>query len=129
MKQSGTLKWILAVMGKTKWLIGILVVIQVVLGATNIVVAFIIRQVINMAMERVKKAFWNTILLLAIVYLRGCWRSNADRTWFNRDAGKTHGGAGGDSVVGTPIFLYFGTRWHCDAVFVLWISEGVKIST
>ena len=67
MKQSGTLKWILAVMGKTKWLIGILVVIQVVLGATNIVVAFIIRQVINMAMERVKKAFWNTILLLAIV--------------------------------------------------------------
>ena len=56
-------------MGKTKWLIGILVVIQVVLGATNIVVAFIIRQVINMAMERVKKAFWNTILLLAIVLL------------------------------------------------------------
>ena len=69
MKQNNTLKWILRVIRKIKWLVGLLVVIQAVRSAMGIVLAFVLRQIINMAIAGVQKTFWNAIALLAGILL------------------------------------------------------------
>lgn len=69
MRQNSTLKWILYVTGKVKWLVGLLIVIQAVLSLNSIMMAFILRRIINMAMSGEKKAFWNAIMLLAGILL------------------------------------------------------------
>ena len=69
MKRKGTLKWLLDVTGKVKWLVGILVVIQTVLSVNGIVVAFVLRRIINMAMAGSGKDFWNAIVSLVGILL------------------------------------------------------------
>ena len=69
MRQNSTLKWILHVTGKVKWLVGLLIVIQAILSLNSIMMAFILRRIINMAMAGEKKAFWNAIMLLAGILL------------------------------------------------------------
>lgn len=69
MRQNGTLKWILHVTGKVKWMVGLLIVVQAVLSLNSITMAFILRRIINMAMSGVKKAFWNAIILLTGILL------------------------------------------------------------
>lgn len=69
MKQKNILKWILCVTGKVKWLVGILIVIQGILGLNSIVFAFVLRRIINMAVEGAHKEFWIAIVLLIGVLL------------------------------------------------------------
>lgn len=66
MKKSSTLRWLLQVTGKTKWLVGILIILQAVLSVLSIMFAFALRHIINMAVAGVQKAFW-----IAIVFLIG----------------------------------------------------------
>lgn len=69
MKRNNTLKWLLQVTGKIKWLVSFLIVIQAVVSANSIVFALILRRIVNMAVAGSRKAFWNTILLLAGILL------------------------------------------------------------
>ena len=66
MKKSSTLRWLLQVTGKTKWLVGILIILQAVLSVLSIMFAFALRCIINMAVAGVQKAFW-----IAIVFMIG----------------------------------------------------------
>ena len=69
MKRKSTLKWIWSVTGNVKWLVGILTMVQMVLSVNSIVVAFVLRRVINVAMAGAQRKFWNTVILLAGVLL------------------------------------------------------------
>ena len=55
--------------GNVKWLVGILTMVQMVLSVNSIVVAFVLRRVINVAMAGAQRKFWNTVILLAGVLL------------------------------------------------------------
>ena len=69
MKQNNTLKWILGVTGKIKWMIGILVVLQAVLSMNSIMFALILRRIINIAIAGAERKFWNAVVLLVGVLL------------------------------------------------------------
>lgn len=51
MKQKNTLQWISNVAGKAKFLVGVLVAVQAVLSVSSIAFAFILRRIINMAVQ------------------------------------------------------------------------------
>lgn len=57
MKQKHTLQWLSAVTGRAKGLVGLLVVVQTVLSVSSIAFAFVLRRIINMAVDGVQGGF------------------------------------------------------------------------
>ena len=57
MKQKNTLQWLSIVAGKTKLLVGVLVAIQAVLSVSSIAFAFVLRRIINMAVDGAQGGF------------------------------------------------------------------------
>ena len=54
MKQKNTLQWLSIVAGKAKLLVGVLVAVQAVLSVSSIAFAFVLRRIINMAVDGVQ---------------------------------------------------------------------------
>ena len=69
MKQKNTLQWLSIVAGKTKLLVGVLVAIQAVLSVSSIAFAFVLRRIINMAVDGVQGGFWASLALLVGILL------------------------------------------------------------
>ena len=65
MKQKNTLQWISNVAGKAKLLVGVLVAVQAVLSVSSIAFAFILRRIINMAVQGASTGFRSAFVLLA----------------------------------------------------------------
>lgn len=64
MKQKNTLQWISNVAGKAKFLVGVLVAVQAVLSVSSIAFAFILRRIINMAVQGASTGFRLAFVLL-----------------------------------------------------------------
>jgi len=73
MKQKHTLQWLSAVTGKAKGLVGLLVVVQTVLSVSSIAFAFVLRRIINMAVDGARGRF------LGIAGAAGGHPAGADR--------------------------------------------------
>lgn len=69
MKQKNTLRWLSAVTGKAKALVGLLVAVQAAMGASSIGFAFALRSVINRAVDGSQGGFWAALGLLAAILL------------------------------------------------------------
>ena len=69
MKQKHTLQWLSAVTGRAKGLVGLLVVVQTVLSVSSIAFAFVLRRIINMAVDGVQGGFWASLALLVGILL------------------------------------------------------------
>ena len=69
MKQKHTLQWISAVTSRAKGLVGLLVVVQTVLSVSSIAFAFVLRRIINMAVDGVQGGFWASLALLVGILL------------------------------------------------------------
>lgn len=65
MKQKHTLQWLSAVTGRAKGLVGLLVVVQTVLSVSSIAFAFVLRRIINMAVQGAPTGFRSSFVLLA----------------------------------------------------------------
>ena len=65
MKQKNTLQWLSIAAGKTKLLVGVLVAVQAVLSVSSIAFAFILRRIINMAVQGASTGFRSSFVLLA----------------------------------------------------------------
>lgn len=71
MKWNSTLKWLLHVTGKVKWLVGFLVVVQSFMSVLGIVFALSLRRFINRAVAGAQKDFWIAVaMLLGILLLQ-----------------------------------------------------------
>lgn len=79
MKQKNTLQWLSIVAGKTKLLVGVLVAIQAVLSVSSIAFAFVLRRIINMAVDGVQGGFWASLALLVGILLGQIMLSAASR--------------------------------------------------
>ena len=79
MKQNNTLQWLSIVAGKTKLLVGVLVAIQAVLSVSSIAFAFVLRRIINMAVDGVRGGFWASLALLVGILLGQIMLSAASR--------------------------------------------------
>ena len=69
MNQKNTLQWLSIVAGKTKLLVGVLVAIQAVLSVSSIAFAFVLRRIINMAVDGARGGFWASLALLVGILL------------------------------------------------------------
>ena len=69
MKQKHTLQWISTVTSRAKGLVGLLVVVQTVLSVSCIAFAFVLRRIINMAVDGVQGGFWASLALLVGILL------------------------------------------------------------
>ena len=69
MKQKNTLQWLSIVAGKTKLLVGVLVAVQAVLSVSSIAFAFVLRRIINMAVDGARGGFWASLALLVGILL------------------------------------------------------------
>ena len=69
MKQKHTLQWISTVTSRAKGLVGLLVVVQTVLSVSSIAFAFVLRRIINMAVDGVQGDFWASLALLVGILL------------------------------------------------------------
>ena len=65
MKQKNTLQWLSITAGKAKLLVGVLVAVQAVLSVSSIAFAFILRRIINMAVQGASTGFRAAFVLLA----------------------------------------------------------------
>ena len=65
MKQKNTLQWLSIAAGKAKLLVGVLVAVQAVLSVSSIAFAFILRRIINMAVQGAPTGFRSSFVLLA----------------------------------------------------------------
>ena len=65
MNQKNTLQWLSIVTGKAKLLVGVLVAVQAVLSVSSIAFAFILRRIINMAVQGASTGFRSSFVLLA----------------------------------------------------------------
>ena len=79
MKQKHTLQWLSAVTGRAKGLVGLLVVVQTVLSVSSIAFAFILRRIINMAVDGARGGFWASLALLVGILLGQIMLSAASR--------------------------------------------------
>ena len=79
MKQKHTLQWLSAVTGKAKGLVGLLVVVQTVLSVSSIAFAFVLRRIINMAVDGARGGFWASLALLVGILLGQIMLSAAGR--------------------------------------------------
>lgn len=69
MKKKHTLQWISTVTSRAKGLVGLLVVVQTVLSVSSIAFAFVLRRIINMAVDGVQGGFWASLALLVGILL------------------------------------------------------------
>ena len=69
MKQKNTLQWLSIAAGKAKLLVGVLVAVQAVLSVSSIAFAFVLRRIINMAVDGVQGGFWASLALLVGILL------------------------------------------------------------
>ncbi len=69
MKQKCVLKWISAVTGHAKFLVGFLVIVQALLSILGIAFAFILRQIINMAVDGSQNGFRMAFVQLIIIIM------------------------------------------------------------
>lgn len=69
MKKSSSMKWLLNVIGKQKFNIIFLTVIQTVLGISSVIFAFILRNIVDSAASRNKLNFFLFFLLLVLLIL------------------------------------------------------------
>ena len=69
MKQKNTLQWLSIAAGKAKLLVGVLVAVQAVLSVSSIAFAFVLRRIINMAVDGVQDGFWASLALLVGILL------------------------------------------------------------
>lgn len=69
MKQKHTLQWLSAVTGRAKGLVGLLAVVQTVLSISGIAFAFVLRRIINMAVDGAQGGFWASLALLVGILL------------------------------------------------------------
>lgn len=69
MKQKHTLQWLSAVTGRAKGLMGLLVVVQTVLSVSSIAFAFVLRRIINMAVDGAWGSFWAALAALVGILL------------------------------------------------------------
>ena len=69
MKQRNTLQWLSIVTGKAKLLVGVLVAVQAVLSVSSITFAFVLRRIINMAVDGARGGFWASLALLVGIVL------------------------------------------------------------
>ena len=68
MKQKNTLQWLSIVAGKAQLLVGVLVAVQAVLSVSSIAFAFILRRIINMAVQGASSGFrWAFVLLAGVI--------------------------------------------------------------
>lgn len=65
MKQKNTLQWLSIAAGKAKLLVGVLVAVQAVLSVSSIAFAFVLRRIINMAVQGASTGFRASFVLLA----------------------------------------------------------------
>ena len=65
MKQKNTLQWLSITAGKAKLLVGVLVAVQAVLSVSSIAFAFVLRRIINMAVQGASTGFRSSFVLLA----------------------------------------------------------------
>ena len=65
MKQKNTLQWLSIAAGKAKLLVGVLVAVQAVLSVSSIAFAFVLRRIINMAVQGASTGFRSSFVLLA----------------------------------------------------------------
>ena len=79
MKQKHTLQWLSAVTGRAKGLVGLLVVVQTVLSVSSIAFAFVLRRIINMAVDGAQGGFWASLALLVGILLGQIMLSAASR--------------------------------------------------
>ncbi len=79
MKQRNTLQWLSIVTGKAKLLVGVLVAVQAVLSVSSIAFAFVLRRIINMAVDGVQGGFWASLALLVGILLGQIVLSAASR--------------------------------------------------
>ena len=79
MNQKNTLQWLSITAGKAKLLVGVLVAVQAVLSVSSIVFAFILRRIINMAVDRAQSGFWASLALLVGILLGQIMLSAASR--------------------------------------------------
>lgn len=79
MRQKHTLQWLSAVTGRAKGLVGLLVVVQTVLSISSIAFAFVLRRIINMAVDGVQGGFWASLALLVGILLGQIVLSAASR--------------------------------------------------
>ena len=62
-----TLKWISRTLGKRKWILSVICVIQCLLAISGIVFALIMRQAIDCAVAGKMQGFWNSAIALALL--------------------------------------------------------------
>ena len=79
MNQKNTLQWLSITAGKAKLLVGVLVAVQAVLSVSSIAFAFILRRIINMAVDGVQGGFWASLALLVGILLGQIVLSAASR--------------------------------------------------
>lgn len=79
MKQKHTLQWLSAVTGRAKALVGLLVVVQTMLSVSSIAFAFVLRRIINMAVDGAQGGFWASLALLVGILLGQIMLSAASR--------------------------------------------------
>ena len=79
MKQKNTLQWLSITAGKAKLLVGVLVAVQAVLSVSSIAFAFVLRRIINMAVDGVQGGFWASLALLVGILLGQIVLSAASR--------------------------------------------------
>lgn len=79
MKQKNTLQWLSIAAGKAKLLVGVLVAVQAVLSVSSIAFAFVLRRIINMAVDGVQGGFWASLALLVGILLGQIVLSAASR--------------------------------------------------
>jgi len=79
MNQKNTLQWLSIVTGKAKLLVGVLVAVQAVLSVSSIAFAFVLRRIINMAVDGVQGGFWASLALLVGILLGQIVLSAASR--------------------------------------------------
>lgn len=79
MKQKHTLQWLSAVTGRAKALVGLLVVVQTMLSVSSVAFAFVLRRIINMAVDRAQGGFWASLALLVGILLGQIMLSAASR--------------------------------------------------
>ena len=65
MKHKNTLQWLSIAAGKAKLLVDVLVAVQAVLSVTSIAFAFVLRRIINMAVQGASTGFRSSFVLLA----------------------------------------------------------------
>lgn len=67
MKKSSSIKWLLNVIGKQKFSIILLTIIQTVLGISSVIFAFILRSIIDSAASRNRSGFFSFLIFLVVL--------------------------------------------------------------